>query len=179
MKGRCTFWSEPKEEDEDNEDNEEENEEAKGRDPLASIEGDRMPGGHTAEDDSQIPWTIYSHSNQPAMQHIIVAARSRLWPGALSVMSKQTFANIYVGDGISCRPFAPPMPPPLQEEYQPPAEEDEEEEAAEENEEGQDDEERQDKVKNDLVLKELDDLPPKPKPEEADAEDNEGDEEDE
>ena len=178
MQGRCTFWSEPKEDDEDNEGDEEENEEAVGRDPLASIEGDRMPGGHAAEDSAQVPWTIYSHSNQPAMQHVIVAARSRLWPGAISVMNKQTFANIYIGDGISCRPFAPPLPPPLQEEYQPPAEEEEEEEE-EEKEEGEDDGERKDKTKNDLILKELDDLPPKPEPEEADAEDNEEGEDDE
>lgn len=177
MQGRCTFWSEPKEEEEDNEDDEEENEEAKGRDPLASIEGDRMPGGYTAEDNGQIPWTIFSHSNQPAMQHVIIAARSRLWPGALSVMNKQAFANIYIGDGISCRPFAPPMPPPLQEEYQPPAEEDKEDE--EDEEEQGDGEGGQNKAKNDLILKELDDLPPKPEPEEADAEGNEDGEEEE
>lgn len=50
-----------------------------------------------------------------------VVARSILWPGAVAIVSRRRFMNVYIGNGVmfDSAPYSPPLPQQIQTEFVP------------------------------------------------------------
>lgn len=68
-----------------------------------------------AEGDEKSPaWSIKLHGDQgvyagndKTLSYTVVAVRSQIWPGAVTVAQDGRFANLYVGDGLKCGTLVP------------------------------------------------------------------------
>lgn len=115
--GRATLHEPPEPEDEDAEPIEIAEEDKAvvegGESLLASAENDEK-----VDEDEGIPqWAPLSSTQIPGMKHGVGGVKNLLWPGAYTVASSSTFANIYVGYGLMNSRYKPVQPPPLQKEY--------------------------------------------------------------
>jgi len=65
-------------------------------------------------DDKSPAWSIKLHGDQgvyagndKTLSYTVVAVRSQIWPGAVTVAQDGRFANLYVGDGLKCGMLVP------------------------------------------------------------------------
>ncbi|CAG9467505.1 unnamed protein product [Pedinophyceae sp. YPF-701] len=111
MQGRCEVWRPEPEGDEEEEEKEPTEEEAEeGPEQLSTVEADGAVLGGAA-------WTPVPSSGLPGVKNKIVALRSNLWPGAVSVSNGNQFCNVYVGHGLKNEVFTPMPPPAVALEY--------------------------------------------------------------
>jgi radial spoke head protein 4A len=111
--GRCAFWAPPPPEDEEALESYEEPTPEESPALLSTLAEDAEVLGGPA-------WSAVTSSAIPSVQFQVTGVRSNLWPGAVAVMAKGAFTNVYIGWGLKNEKLLPAPPPAVMGEWSAP-----------------------------------------------------------